>query len=157
MATTTTTSTAATATATTAAAAASHATSAAATAGVPRRREAVDPEPAPSPRRSALERIYVITGGRSAPAAELDLVTLIVATDAAPPGLAPEQATIMRLCRRPLSVAEVSAHVRLPFSATAILVADLLTAGLLIQRRPIRPAGVDPELLQKVINGLRRL
>lgn len=127
---------------------------------VPRRGEAANPEPVAAPpaaRRNTLERVYVITGGRSAPAADLDLVTLIVAADAAPPGLAPEQATIMRLCRRPLSVAEVSAHVRLPFSATAILVADLLTAGLLVQRRPIRAAGVDPELLQKVINGLRRL
>ena len=33
---------------------------------------------------------------------------------------------MLRLCRRPLSVAEVSAHLRLPFSATAVLVADLL-------------------------------
>ncbi|MEY9927553.1 hypothetical protein ABH926_002187 [Catenulispora sp. GP43] len=126
-------------------------------AAMPRRGETTNPESPPSPRRSTLERIYVITGGRSAPAADLDLVTLIVAADAAPPGLSPEQATIMRLCRRPLSVAEVSAYVRLPFSATAILVADLLATGLLVQRRPIRAAGVDPELLKKVINGLRRL
>lgn len=109
------------------------------------------------PRRTRLERIYVITNGRSAPTADLDLVTLIVAADAAPPGLAPEQATILRLCRRPLSVAEISAHLRLPFSATAVLVADLLAAGLAVQRRPIRPASIDPRLLEQVINGLRRL
>ena len=108
-------------------------------------------------RRARLERVYVITNGRSAPGADLDLVTLIVATDAAPPGLPPEQATIMRLCRRPLSVAELSAHLRLPFSATAVLVDDLLTAGLAVQRRPGRPAAIDHELLEQVINGLRRL
>jgi hypothetical protein len=117
------------------------------------------PQPSPTTphRRTRLERIYVITNGRSAPAADLDLVTLVVATDAAPPGLPPEQATIMRLCRRPLSVAELSAHLRLPFSATAVLVADLLAAGLAVQRRPVRPANIDPELLEQVINGLRRL
>jgi len=104
-----------------------------------------------------LERIYVITGGRSAPAAAFDLVTLIMAADAPPPTLSPEHATIMRLCRRPLSVAELSAHLRLPFSATAVLVADLLTAGLVLQRRPVRPANINPELLEKVIDGLRRL
>ncbi|ACU71450.1 protein of unknown function DUF742 [Catenulispora acidiphila DSM 44928] len=113
--------------------------------------------PTPQRRDSRLERIYVITGGRSAPPAELDLVTLIVAADAAPPDLSPEQATMLRLCRRPLSVAELSAHLRLPFSATAVLVADLLAAGLVVQRRPVRAPGVDPELLKKVINGLRRL
>lgn len=116
------------------------------------------PDPATSRRReSRLERVYVITGGRSTPPPDLDLVTLIVAADSSPPHLSPEQATIMRLCRRPLSVAELSAHLRLPFSATAVLVADLLTAGLAVQRRPVRPAHVDPELLKQVINGLRRL
>lgn len=116
------------------------------------------PTPATPPQRSArLERIYVITGGRSTPTADLDLVTLIVAANSAPPGLSPEQTAIMRLCRRPLSVAELSAHLRLPFSATAVLVADLLTAGLVVQRRSVRPADVDPELLKKMINGLRRL
>jgi len=117
-----------------------------------------NPQPATSQRReSRLERVYVITGGRAAPPSDLDLVTLIVAADSAPPSLSPEQAAIMRLCRRPLSVAELSAHLRLPFSATAVLVADLLAAGLAVQRRPVRPAHVDPELLKQVINGLRRL
>lgn len=117
-----------------------------------------NPQPAtPRRRESRLERVYVITGGRAAPPSDLDLVALIVAADSAPPGLSPERAAIMRLCRRPLSVAELSAHLRLPFSATAVLVADLLTAGLARQRRPVRPAHVDPELLKQVINGLRRL
>jgi len=116
-----------------------------------------EPSAATPHRRARLERVYVITNGRSAPGTDLDLVTLIVATDAAPAGLPPEQATIMRLCRRPLSVAELSAHLRLPFSATAVLVADLLAAGLAVQRRPVRPTAIDPELLEQVINGLRRL
>ena len=123
----------------------------------PSRAEARSAQLQPPRRDARLERIYVITGGRSAPAAGLDLVSLIVAADAAPPGLSPEQAAIMRLCRRPLTVAELSAHLRLPFSATAVLVADLLAGGLAVQRRPARAAGVDPEVLKQVINGLRRL
>lgn len=105
------------------------------------------------------ERIYVITGGRSGPAGPvpLDLVTLIVARSAGCPGLYPEHRAILRMCRFPLSAAEISAHLRLPFSATAVLIADLLAAGLVVDRKPVRTAIPDPELLREVIRGLQRL
>ena len=106
------------------------------------------------------ERIYVITGGRSGPSpqARLDLVTLIVARSEASPGMQPELASILRMCRSPLSAAEISAYLRLPFSATAVLVADLLAYGLVEERKPIRSDTLpDQELLEAVIRGLRRL
>ena len=106
------------------------------------------------------ERIYVITGGRSGPSpqARLDLVTLIVARSAARPGMQPEYAAILRRCRSPLSAAESSAYLRLPFSATAVLVADLLAGGLVEVRRPpaVYPLP-DRDLLEAVIRGLQRL
>jgi hypothetical protein len=107
------------------------------------------------------ERIYVITGGRSRPGgphARLDLVTLIVSRSAARPGMPPEHAAILRMCQCPLSAAEISAYLRLPFSATAILVADLLSYGLVEERKPIRFTALpEPELLEAVIRGLQRL
>ena len=105
------------------------------------------------------ERIYVITGGRSGPGpgTRLDLVTLLVTRSEADAGLLPEQQAILRMCRWPLSVAEISAHLCLPFSATAVLITDLVRAGLLAERRPVRSAVSDPELLREVIRGLRRL
>ena len=105
------------------------------------------------------ERLYVITGGRSGagPATRLDLVTLIVATAPSRAGRIPEHAAILRMCRHPLSVAEISAHLRLPFSATAVLITDLLAVGLVAERQPVKVGIPDPELLKEVIRGLRRL
>lgn len=116
----------------------------------------------PPPRREEAgpERIYVITGGRSGPSphTKLDLITLIVARAEAVPGMQPEHRAILRMCRRPLSAAEVSAYLRLPFSATAVLIADLLAYGLVEERKPVRYSALpDQELLEAVIRGLQRL
>jgi hypothetical protein len=104
-------------------------------------------------------RTYVITGGRSGPGprTRLDLVTLIVTISESGAGLMPEHRTILALCRRPLSAAEISAHLRLPFSAAAVLIGDLAAAGLVAERRPVRAAMTDPAILREVIRGLQRL
>lgn len=111
-----------------------------------------DEEPGP-------ERLYVITRGRAGPsgATRLDLVTLVVAVGGARPGLFPEHAAILRLCRTPLSAAELSAHLRLPFSVTAVLIEDLVYAGLASARAPRHAAAPDPELIREVLRGLQRL
>jgi len=104
------------------------------------------------------ERLYVITGGRSAGSTALDLVTLIVSRSTPQPDQQPESAAILRMCRNPLSVAEISAYLRLPFSATAVLVADLIGAGLAEARAPVAVAGQpDRDLLKKVMYGLSKL
>lgn len=117
------------------------------------------------------ERIYVLTGGRGGPHARtrLDLVTLVVAIGtpwqssavtqavSAQRRLFPEHLDIIRCCRRPLSVAELSAHLRLPFSAVAVLVEDLLQAELVRTRDAVLPAVPDPALIEEVLRGLQRL
>ncbi|MGW0612515.1 DUF742 domain-containing protein [Streptomyces sp. NPDC002788] len=104
------------------------------------------------------ERMYVVAGP-DGERAELDLVTLIVAraTDP-PPSASPEQAALLRLCAAPLSVAELSAYLNLPFSAMGVLLTELLTAELVQARAPIvRQARTDRSLLEAVMNGLQRL
>ncbi|MEV0242375.1 DUF742 domain-containing protein [Streptomyces sp. NPDC050674] len=104
------------------------------------------------------ERMYVVAGP-DGERAELDLVTLIVAraTDP-PPSASPEQAALLRLCAAPLSVAELSAYLHLPFSAMGVLLTELLTAELVQARAPIvRKARTDRSLLEAVMNGLQRL
>lgn len=109
--------------------------------------------------------LYVITGGRSHAeddASALDLVTLVVSRSSPQPGLAPEHAAIVRMCRHPLSVAEVSAHLSLPFSAVTVLLADLLSRSLVEIRQPRseqRRAAADPDIetLKALIDGLQRL
>ncbi|MDQ0747277.1 hypothetical protein QF034_001508 [Streptomyces africanus] len=121
-------------------------------------------EPAPEPPKPQEgedrnpERMYVVAGP-DGERAELDLVTLIVARAAdPPPSASPEQAALLRLCAAPLSVAELSAYLSLPFSAMGVLITELLTADLVTARSPIvRQALPDRSLLEAVMNGLQRL
>ncbi|MFJ1748055.1 DUF742 domain-containing protein [Streptomyces sp. NPDC088116] len=110
--------------------------------------EAVDPE-----------RLYVITGGPDgAERAPFDLVTMIVARDEPSPTVQPEQAAILRLCRAPLSVAEISAYLSLPFSVVTALLTELLATELVESRAPIvRAALPDRSLLEAVMHGLQKL
>jgi hypothetical protein len=106
------------------------------------------------------ERLYVITGGRSVSGGrdDLDLVTLVVARAAPRHGMQPEHAAILRMCQYPLSMAEISAYLRLPFSAIAVLVTDLLADRQVEVRAAVRAAGLpDPELIKAVMYGLQKL
>ncbi|MFJ3233153.1 DUF742 domain-containing protein [Streptomyces sp. NPDC086787] len=104
------------------------------------------------------ERLYVITGAADGGRAELDLVTLIVAGADPPPSVPPEQAALLRLCTSPLSVAELSAYLHLPFSAMTVLITELITAELVQVRVPIvRQALPDRSLLEAVMHGLQKL
>lgn len=121
-----------------------------------------------APRRSTdpsgLERYYVLTGGRSAPggsASTLDVATLVLARSAPVPEMRHEHEDILRRCRDPLSVAELGAHLGLPFNILAVLLADLLDADLIEARDPIPASdadrGADLALLEEVLSGLQRL
>lgn len=127
-----------------------------------RQRRDLVPEPAPPQEGDGKpgnpERMYVVAGP-DGERAELDLVTLIVARATDPPASAsPEQAALLRLCAAPLSVAELSAYLHLPFSAMGVLLTELLTAELVQARAPIvRKARSDRSLLEAVMNGLQRL
>ncbi|WP_225837523.1 DUF742 domain-containing protein [Streptomyces sp. NK08204] len=136
----------------------------------PPRRRRRHPEPLPPPppppagqsggegRTKNPERLFIITGAADGPRAELDLVTLIVARSAPPPSATPEQAALLRLCHAPLSVAELSAYLNLPFSTMTVLITELITAGLVQARAPIvRQALPDRSLLEAVMHGLQRL
>ncbi|MER6183661.1 DUF742 domain-containing protein [Streptomyces sp. NPDC001652] len=113
---------------------------------------------------SGLERYYVLTGGRSGPAgsaSSLDVATLIVSRTAPVAGLQHEHEEILRRCREPLSVAELGAHLGLPFNILAVLLTDLLEADRVEARDPV-PAhdarrGPDLALLEEVLSGLERL
>jgi hypothetical protein len=70
----------------------------------------------------------------------------------------PELASILRMCHYPLSMAEISAYLKLPFSVVAVLVSDLLADSSVEVRATVRTAGIpDPELLKAVMYGLQKL
>ncbi|MGW3207967.1 DUF742 domain-containing protein [Streptomyces sp. NPDC001135] len=121
------------------------------------------PPPAPKPDDAEAEpknpeRLYTVAGSEDGARAELDLVTLIVARDTPQPVASPEQGAVLRLCANPLSVAELSAYLNLPFSAMTVLITELITAELVQVRAPIvRQVVPDRSLLEAVMHGLQRL
>lgn len=68
-----------------------------------------------------------------------------------------EQGKIVDLCRRPVSVAEVAAHLRVPVGVARLLVAELRDEGMVTAHVPTygrdgRPSG---EVLDRLLAGLR--
>ncbi|MER7496001.1 DUF742 domain-containing protein [Streptomyces pharetrae] len=126
-----------------------------------RQRRHPERQPDPAPRQEGEgrnpERLFVIGEGNDG-ATDIDLVTLIVGRAEPPSSLPPEQAAVIRLCETPLSGAELSAYLQLPFSVVSVLLTELLAAGLVQARAPIvRQALPDRSLLEAVMHGLQKL
>ncbi|GGQ31817.1 DUF742 domain-containing protein [Streptomyces mutabilis] len=104
------------------------------------------------------ERLFVIGGEGAGDRADIDLVTLIVARTEPPVSATPEEAALLRLCVAPLSAAELSAYLSLPFSVVTVLLTDLLARDLVQARAPIvRKTVADRNLLEAVMHGLQKL
>ncbi|WP_040841879.1 DUF742 domain-containing protein [Nocardia brevicatena] len=105
-------------------------------------------------------RLYALTRGRGRTGrSDLSLDTMVVDARA---GFAlrrtePEYVEIVRLCRSPQSVAEVSAQLRLPLTLTKVLIGDLIDDGRLVVRAPVEATNdiADIGLLQMIANNLR--
>jgi hypothetical protein len=108
-----------------------------------------------------LVRPYALTRGRTRPDGDdLPLETLVVATERGRDNDAVrlEARRIVRLCWRPLSVAEVSAHMNVPVGVARVMVGDLLADGHVAVHRPVGTTGrFDVQLLKRVLNGLQAL
>ena len=106
-----------------------------------------------------LVRPYAVTRGRTkASAVDLQMITLIMTVEPLLPSqmarLDPEHRQILTLCRRPTSVAEISANLKLPLSVVKILIGDLVEQGLVHFRSAVTP---DVDILRAVIDGIRQL
>src|SRR3569833_1047296 len=107
-------------------------------------------------------RLFALTRGRTCASREGFELIAIIATAAtstfAPAGAGPEHLAILEMCVRPLSVAEVSAKMRLPLGVVRVLLGDLLEYGLIAVRRPEPDNRLPNErLLKEVLNGLQAL
>ena len=121
-------------------------------------------EPPAEPGTSA-PRPFVLTSGR-VPGRDSDIgletqVTARVDDAGRPPALlyrlTPELQAIVVLCEQPMSVAEISARLRLHLDVTRILVDDLRAAGYLDVHALDAVNPNDPATILRVIRGLRAL
>jgi len=111
---------------------------------------------------AARVRPYALTGGRTRAAANLPLETLIKTTaqgQSAVPRLKLERKRIVTMCVTPLSIAEISAHLRVPLGVARVLVGDMHAEGLLDTNQPqnTRNDRPDIKLLERVLDGLQAL
>jgi len=118
---------------------------------------APSPGPPPGEQTTSL-RPFVITSGR---VDGLDPNIGLETQVSSHPGalsarLSPEQRAIVHLCGEPLSVAEISARLRMHLGVTRILVGDLRAAGHL-DVHVLENDFPDPETIMRVIRGLRSI
>jgi hypothetical protein len=107
-------------------------------------------------------RHYAMTSGRTRPTrGEFNLITLIVAarsTTGADSSLQPEHSVIIRLCQRPVSVAELATNLDLPVGTVRVLLGDLLDRGFIRTRSPVpAPQLPNERVFKAVLDGLRSL
>ena len=120
--------------------------------------------PPPEPAEETL-RPFVLTSGRvSSGDREISLETQVTSNydDAgtahyATAGLPSELRAIITLCDVPMSVAEISARLRLHLGVTRILVGDLRAAGHLEIHHQDVIENHSPDVILRVIRGLRAI
>ncbi|MFG2110398.1 DUF742 domain-containing protein [Micromonospora chersina] len=107
-------------------------------------------------------RPFVLTAGRVDGDPAIGLETQVTARPesgswAVIGRLPAELATIVALSAEPISVAELSARTRMHFGVTRVLVGDLRAAGHLDVHLGDADDALDPDLILRVIDGLRAI
>ena len=108
-------------------------------------------------------RPYAVTGGRTSPtSSDLPVEALVQALGEPEVTMTPEKRRILELTSSQyLSVAELSAHVRLPVPVVRIVVGDLADAGAVRVHGLTRTDGYNPSttlsVLESVLNGISSL
>jgi hypothetical protein len=114
------------------------------------------------PPESSFVRPYAWTRGRTRPAYDLAVETLLSTTTR---GRDPQQVTqyehrmIADLCSEPKSVAEVGALLSLPLGVARVLLGDMAAHGSIVVHETASSTGDAPDmaLMERVLSGLRRL
>lgn len=106
-------------------------------------------------------RPYLLTEGRTISEVELTLEAQLQITSEGTSALQElnlEREEILRLCRSPMSVAELAGRLDLPLQVSRVLVGDLIVEGLIALQTP-GPGAERPDLtlLEKVLDGLQKL
>ncbi|MBA8826708.1 hypothetical protein FHX42_004087 [Saccharopolyspora lacisalsi] len=110
----------------------------------------------------SLMRPYARTRGRTRTDYDLAIETLVTTSERGRTQSAqssPEHRSICGLCTDARSVAEISAHLRLPLGVVRVLIGDMAGLGLVQIHDSGMVVGDRPsmEFLERVLSGLRRL
>ena len=113
----------------------------------------------PIPHETDFVRPYLVTGGRTKSKVEgLKLETLVQATNKPSNNLRFEAAKVASLCSGATSIAEVSAHLSVPYGTVKVIIGDLIASGHLQAHRTVEGNNADDvQLITRLISGVRRL
>jgi Protein of unknown function (DUF742) len=108
-------------------------------------------------------RPYLVTRGRTAPAAGaaiglIDVVVAVIDPEPAPGlRLGPEHRQLLARCARPVTVVDLASDVDLPIGVIQVLLGDLSEHGIV--RVLVTPRGpvTNERLLREVLDGLQAL
>lgn len=122
----------------------------------------MQPDPGDDP-RGELVRPYAVTRGRTEPSRDIAIEAILVTTTRGAqeaPYAGRHKHLIAQLCgQRPLSLAEISSHLRVPLGVTRVLVADMAAEGMLAvyQQSEDESHGERMEMLERIRGALQRL
>lgn len=105
-------------------------------------------------------RPYLLTGGRTRTNVDgLKFETLVEQTEQVDTSrLRFESAKLIDMCRKPISVAELSAHLSIPLGSTMVMIGDLIASGHLLSHRTINAASdAGVSLVTRIIAGVKKL
>jgi hypothetical protein len=101
---------------------------------------------------------YLIAGGRTQPTMPIAIETLVERTASWSESSRFEARRVLDLAREPISVAEVSASMKIPLGTTRVLVSDLLDAGALLAHETTEQSEVsDLDIMTRIISRVRDL
>jgi len=104
-------------------------------------------------------RPFLVTSGRTrSKVRDLRLETMVERTNSDDSSLRFEAASVATLCATPMSLAEVSAHLKIPLGTAKVLVGDLIGEGHLRPHKTMDAAqSKDLNLIKRLIAGVRAL
>lgn len=110
----------------------------------------------------SIVRPFILTGGRTESGVDLPLEAVILAhadgdavVDAMPAPDEPRR--VFALCSEPRSVAEIASLAAIPLGVARVLVGDLAAAGAVTVNETAGSTGPDRKLMERVLDGLRKL
>ena len=110
---------------------------------------------------AAAVRSYAMTSGRARGAVHLEFEAMLQVTPRgsdASASLNFERAAIVQLCKGEiLSIAELSARLRVPIGVIRVVASDLIVDGLLEAFLPSLGVAEDIDLISRLIEGVRAL
>ena len=113
--------------------------------------------------RGALVRPYAMTRGRTEPTREIAIEAVLLTMQRGVEEsryAGRDRHLIANLCNgRAQSLAEIAAHMRVPLGVARVLVADMITEGILTLHEPLDVGDTSERtnVLERVLIGLRNL